>query len=72
MTRCCGARDVARNRALINLVAAAFFIGGIGRLIALAVDGPRHPFYGGRGQAGRRAETRCRRGRYARYATASR
>jgi len=39
------ARDAVRNCALINLLAAALFIGGIGRLIALAVDGPPHPFY---------------------------
>jgi hypothetical protein len=25
--------------------AAAFFVGGIGRLLAIVLDGPPHPFY---------------------------
>ena len=39
------ARDVAHNRVYINLLAAAFFIGGIGRLLALIFVGAPHPFY---------------------------
>jgi hypothetical protein len=38
-------RDVQRKRLYVNLLAAAFFVGGIGRLLAVALDGPPHPFY---------------------------
>jgi len=30
---------------LINLLAAVFFVGGIGRLLAVLLDGAPHPFY---------------------------
>jgi hypothetical protein len=39
------ARDVQHKRVYVNLLAAVFFVGGIGRLIAVAVDGTPHPFY---------------------------
>jgi hypothetical protein len=39
------ARDVQRKRVYINLLAAAFFVGGLGRLLAVAIDGAPHPFY---------------------------
>jgi hypothetical protein len=48
---CCGiallwcARDVQHKRVYIDVLAAAFFVGGIGRLLAIALDGPPHPFY---------------------------
>jgi hypothetical protein len=48
---CCGiallwcARDVQNKRVYIDLLAAAFFVGGIGRLLAIVLDGPPHPFY---------------------------
>jgi hypothetical protein len=38
------ARDVQRKRAYVNLLAAAFFV-GIGRLLAVALDGAPHSFY---------------------------
>ena len=63
------ARDVQRKRVYVNLLAAAFFVGGIGRLLAVALDGAPHSVLrrdararvgtaatdGRRGQAGRRA-----------------
>jgi hypothetical protein len=39
------ARDVQHNRVYVNLVAAAFFVGGIGRLLSVLLDGAPHPFY---------------------------
>jgi len=39
------ARDVQRKRVYINLLAAAFFVGGIGRLLALIFVGAPHPFF---------------------------
>jgi hypothetical protein len=39
------ARDVQRKRGYINLLAAVFFVGGIGRLLGVAIDGAPHPFY---------------------------
>lgn len=39
------ARDVQRKRVYINLLAAAFFVGGLGRLLAVLIDGMPHPFY---------------------------
>ena len=33
------------KRVYINLLAAAFFAGGIGRLLAILLDGRPHPFY---------------------------
>ena len=48
---CCGvallwcARDVQRKRVYINVLAAVFFVGGIGRLLGVAIDGAPHPFY---------------------------
>lgn len=39
------ARDVQHKRVCINLLAAVFFVGGIGRLLAVVVDGAPHPFY---------------------------
>lgn len=39
------ARDVQRKRVYVNLLAAAFFVGGLGRLLAVLIDGMPHPFY---------------------------
>lgn len=39
------ARRVERKQTYVNVLAAAFFVGGIGRLIALLVVGVPHPFY---------------------------
>jgi len=39
------ARDVQHKRVDINVLAAVFFVGGIGRLLAVVVDGAPHPFY---------------------------
>ena len=39
------ARDVQRKRIYINVLAAVFFVGGIGRLFGVAIDGAPHPFY---------------------------
>lgn len=39
------ARDVEHKRSYVNFVAAAFFIGGIGRFLALVLVGVPHPFY---------------------------
>ncbi len=39
------ARDVEHKRVYITLLAAAFFVGAIGRLLAILLDGPPHPFY---------------------------
>ena len=41
----CGARDVEHKRTYVNFVAAAFFVGGIGRFLALVLAGVPHPFY---------------------------
>jgi hypothetical protein len=39
------ARDVQHKRIHIDVLAAALFVGGIGRLLAIVLDGPPHPFY---------------------------
>jgi hypothetical protein len=39
------ARDVQRTRMYINVLAAAFFVGGIGRLLAIILAGVPRPFY---------------------------
>jgi hypothetical protein len=39
------ARDVQHKRSYIDVLAAAFFVGGIGRFLAIVLDGPPHPFY---------------------------
>lgn len=39
------ARDVKRKAGYITLLAAVFFVGGIGRLIALIAVGVPHPFF---------------------------
>jgi hypothetical protein len=39
------ARDVQRKGVYINLLAAVFFVGGLGRLLAVLIDGMPHPFY---------------------------
>jgi Domain of unknown function (DUF4345) len=39
------ARDVQRKLLFINFLAAALFIGGIGRLLAVILVGAPHPFY---------------------------
>ncbi|MDT5186402.1 MAG: hypothetical protein QOJ20_234 [Mycobacterium sp.] len=39
------ARDVHDKRVYVELLAAAFLVGGIGRLLAVLLDGPPHPFY---------------------------
>jgi hypothetical protein len=36
---------VQHKRVYIELLAAAFFVGGIGRLLAVLLDGPPRPFY---------------------------
>ncbi len=33
------------KRVYVDLLAAAFFVGAIGRLLAILLDGPPHPFY---------------------------
>jgi len=38
-------RDVQRKRGYVNLLAAVFFVGGMGRLLAVVLDGVPHPFY---------------------------
>ena len=38
-------RDVQRKRAYVNVLAAAFFVGGIGRSLAVLIDGAPNPFY---------------------------
>jgi hypothetical protein len=38
-------RDVQHKRIYVNFIAAGFFIGGIGRLLALILVGTPHPFY---------------------------
>ena len=35
----------ANKRVYVNLLAAAFFVGGLGRLLAVVLDGTPHPFY---------------------------
>lgn len=48
---CCGvallwcARDVQHQRVYIDVLASAFFVGGIGWLLAIVLDSPPHPFY---------------------------
>ncbi|HET6733191.1 DUF4345 domain-containing protein [Mycobacterium sp.] len=39
------ARDVEHKRTYVNFVAAAFFVGGIGRFLALVLVGVPHVFY---------------------------
>jgi hypothetical protein len=39
------ARDVQHKRVYVDVLAAAFFVGGIGRLIAILIDGTPNPFY---------------------------
>ena len=39
------ARDVEHKRVCITLLAAVFFVGAIGRLLSVVLDGPPHPFY---------------------------
>jgi Domain of unknown function (DUF4345) len=39
------ARDVHHKRVYVNLLAAVFFVGGLGRLLAILLDGTPHPFY---------------------------
>lgn len=38
-------RDVQRKRVYVNLLAAALLVGGIGRLLAVLIDGEPNPFY---------------------------
>jgi hypothetical protein len=38
-------REVQRKRVYVNLLAAVFFIGGIGRLLAVVIDGAPNAFY---------------------------
>lgn len=40
-----GARDVEHKFVLISALSATFFIGGIGRLLALLFTGTPHPFF---------------------------
>jgi Domain of unknown function (DUF4345) len=40
----CG-RDVERKQTYVNVLAAALFVGGVGRLTALILVGPPHPFF---------------------------
>ena len=39
------ARDVQHKRGYVDLLAAAFVVGVIGRLLAVLLDGTPHPFY---------------------------
>jgi Domain of unknown function (DUF4345) len=39
------ARDVQRKRFYVDFLAAAFFVGAIGRLLATILVGTPHPFY---------------------------
>jgi hypothetical protein len=39
------ARDVERKRRPVTLLAAAMFVGGIGRLFSVLLAGAPHPFY---------------------------
>ena len=39
------ARDVQHKRIYIDVLATALFVGGIGRLLAIVLDGPPHPFF---------------------------
>ena len=39
------ARGVERKQVYVNILAAVFFVGGIGRLAALILVGPPHPFF---------------------------
>lgn len=39
------ARGVEHKQVFINVLAAALFVGGIGRLTALVIVGPPHPFF---------------------------
>lgn len=38
-------RDVQRKRVYVNVLATALFVGGIGRLLAVLIDGAPNPFY---------------------------
>jgi Domain of unknown function (DUF4345) len=38
-------RDVQRKRVHVSLLAAVFFVGGIGRLLAVVLDGAPNPFF---------------------------
>ncbi len=38
-------RDVQDKRVYVNPLAAVLFVGGIGRLLAVALAGTPHPFY---------------------------
>lgn len=37
--------DLQHELVYVNLLAAAFFVGGLGRLLAVLLDGAPHPFY---------------------------
>jgi hypothetical protein len=39
------ARDVQRKCIYVSLLAAVFYVGGIGRLLSVLLDGAPHPFY---------------------------
>lgn len=39
------ARDVAHHRGYLNLLAAAFLVGAVGRLLSVLLAGVPHPFY---------------------------
>jgi hypothetical protein len=39
------ARAVQSKRVYVNVLAAAFFVGGVGRLLAILIDGAPNPFY---------------------------
>ena len=39
------AHDVQRKRVYIDLLAAVFFVGGLGRLLGVVIDGAPNPFY---------------------------
>jgi hypothetical protein len=38
-------RGVQHKRVYVTALAGAFFVGGIGRLLAIVIDGAPHPFY---------------------------
>ena len=39
------ARDVQHKRVYVSVLAAAFFVGGVGRFLAILIDGAPNPFY---------------------------
>ena len=39
------ARDLQRRRVYLNFLAAAFFVGGVGRLLSVILVGAPHPWY---------------------------